>query len=445
MLRIAMSKNYNVILIGIDTLRADHLGIYGYNRPTSPHIDALARGGMLFRKCFSQAPFTAPSFMSLMTSRYPTYHGITNNFQPCGDNRARAYTLDPDIPTLASVLRENGYRTGAFADGGNMHGKIGFSRGFDYYGEPRQDTIDESALANSSRAPVFHGPIPAKEIFLWLKEFKKENFFLFLHTYAVHSPWLVPMMYKEMFGSASRYAKDTSMSDLNSYISFLKNTASEFKNGDKEALSDYIALYDGAIRYADDFVGKLISVLDTLGILDTTILIFTSDHGEEFFEHGALGHGQLYNELLHVPLIVKIPGFGRSETVSRQVRSIDIMPTILELTRIKAGIPMHGASLLDSRNEDHDRVVIAETEPVGYAVQKENTKHIYYAHARSPKAESRGIGELYDVASDPGEKNNIAERDLNKVGEMFTVFENELHRLPLPRPKRTIEFLEYRL
>src|SRR3989338_8805278 len=339
-----MEKKYNVILIGVDTLRIDHLGCYGYARPTSPHINALAHEGMRFDRCFSQAPITAPSFMSIMTSRYPFYHGVISNIG--GEKtRGRAYAVDPKIPTLAEILKGAGYRTAAFTDGGNLYDKLGFAKGFDYYSINR-GFGKKMAL------------IPEQDIFYWLSENKCANFFLFFHTYAVHSPWSIQPEYQKIFtGGGEKFVfrekeihvdnfSELYRHELNEYLSLLKIIGEK----NNPALIEHIKdLYDGAIAYVDAFVGKLLESLVQLKILDHTIIIFTSDHGEEFMDHGMLSHRQFYNEILRIPLIIKAPGEWNGGNKEDQiVRSIDIFPTILDFLGIKINFPVQGVSLISS-------------------------------------------------------------------------------------------------
>lgn len=411
--------NYNVILIGVDTLRADHLGCYGYGRNTSPYINALAKKGVLFKNCLSQAPKTTPSFMSIMTSRYPTYHGITANISHMlRAGGRRICSLGPDVPTLAEILKGCGYQTAAFTDGGNLYSKIGFGRGFDYY------AMNTKLL----------GIIPEDDILLWIRESAKKKFFLFFHTYAVHHPWVVPRRYLTLFDSEYRgklRIRPSSSADPKRFPSRFYLRLADKNN---PADIDYLrAIYDGAIKYVDDFIQNLLSLLIDLRIDNKTIIIFTSDHGEEFLDHGMLGHRQLYNELLHVPLIIGVPHLKNSSREQRTVRSMDIFPTILDLLDIKNSAPIHGISLFAARHT-YPRLALAETEDVGYAIQDTKYKYIrpYYKKTRATQ-----IGELYNLVRDPGEKNNIVSEHPHIIEKMCYRFKRELHhRIVLPRPRK---------
>ena len=422
----------NVVLIGIDTLRADHLGCYGYKRDTSPNIDDLSKKGILFEKCFSQAPITSPSFMSIMTSLYPTYHGITSFIGPAGAD-GRIYTLDPRIPTLAQVLKENNFQTGAFTDGGQLCKEMGFDRGFDTY---------------SVNPNYFHseeGNIQEHTVFEWLKKQKNDPFFLFFHSYAAHSPWMTPKSYWNLYGSDSRshfsihdFLEDREILNLaqtDLYPHFYRKV-NKWVPADIEYVQ---ALYDGGIRYLDTFIGRLLHILSELKADSETIVIVTSDHGEEFLDHGMLTHRQLYDELLHVPLIIRIPGEAEGERVAQLVRSIDIFPTILELLGISFKKPIHGISLADSAKNDLHLASIAETEYLGYSFRNAESKYIFPFYRSSKER----FDELYNIQSDPREKKNIAMSELSRVEDMIDLYVRELHRENMLHPRRGIRYVSH--
>lgn len=420
-----MSKNYNVILIGIDALRADHLGVYGHQRNTSPNIDELASRGLLFENCSSQAPNTAPSFMSIMTSLYPSYHGVTDNIKE--DDKLRMYALDEKIPTIAQILKKNGYSTAAFTDGGNVWDEMGFGRGFDYYSMNREFR---------RRIRPAGGSILTDEILYWLKESSRNNFFLFFHTYAVHTPWFAPRSFRGLYGGCIddvmtppiQITAVRKIQWFEPYLHFLHQIQ------DAKTRHYYINSYDGAIKYVDDFIGTMIQFLKKTKLLERTIIILTSDHGEEFYEHGGYGHHQFYRELLHVPLIIAAPHFGNTQQkIVRLVRSIDIFPTILELLGIKIDFPIHGVSLAPPLKEDIDLVAAAEAEFLGWAVQRKNMKYICHQQKDPPR-------ELYDLSKDPKEKGNLADANPEKCAEMSELLELELKRPALLLPKKQVMY-----
>lgn len=421
-----MKKNFNVILIGIDTLRADHLGAFGYSRGTSPNIDEFAKNSLFFKNCRSQSPHTAPSFMSIMTGKYPTHHGVTVNMLSYGHKIRRAYGLDDSIPTIAKIMQRSGYRTGGFSEGGQLSKYFGFSHGFDYYAP--------SNIAVEIKRKI--GSIPKEEIFYWLKENARDNFFLFFHTYAVHSPWLAPPKYHKIFNP-----KYSGLLDNIPLPKNIKRNVYQYildlvlKEGEYH-LKHYEAMYDGAIKYVDDFFMTLMNYLMELKIFDKTIIIFTSDHGEEFLEHGKLSHEQLYRENLYVPLIIKAPQYDKPQNIDQLVRSVDIMPTILELLNIEPALT-NGVSLLPALEKDLELKAIADSESHGLAIEDKNYKYIYHKNKFLPHR----IDELYDIKNDSQEKNNIARENIDLTEEMFHAFENELHKIPFTPPRRKIIYL----
>ena len=294
----------NVLLISIDTLRADHLGCYGYERPTSPAVDALAADSVLFRQAIAQAPSTLHSHASMLSSLLPQHHRASRD----ADTR-----LPEEALTLAEVLRAAGYRTGAFTGGGQMARIYGLDQGFELYEEPKKE--------------LFAGTVQVA--LPWIDEHADERFFLFLHSYEVHHPYSPPDEYRQLLGI-----------DYDGPLpSQVDKDLLERINGEEPVLDiddadlDYIvSLYDAEIRSMDDGLATLIGALKARGLYDQTLIVFTSDHGEEFDEHGRVGwHSHsLYDELLHVPLIVKLPeGRRAGTTIDAQVRSIDIAPTVL--------------------------------------------------------------------------------------------------------------------
>jgi arylsulfatase A-like enzyme len=282
------------------------LGVYGYYRDTSPFIDAFAKESIVFESAVVQAPTTLPSHMSIMTSLYPHSHGVKRN-----------RSLPEERITLAELLRKGGYKTTAFADGGWMRAVFGFSQGFETY-----DGEEKIGIAKI---------LP--KVKKWLNENGSQPFFLFLHCYDIHSPYDPPPPYDTMF-------QDTVYTG-----SFVPSTAKlrlaawnriQLNNQD---LQHVMALYDGGIRYTDEMIGEFFAYLRNSGLYNRSLIIVTSDHGEEFMEHGSFLHWQLYyRPNLHVPLIMHLPAFSRKGVrIDEFVQSIDLLPTILDF----AGLPVH--------------------------------------------------------------------------------------------------------
>jgi arylsulfatase A-like enzyme len=331
----------NVILISLDTLRADHLGSYGYNRKTSPNIDLLAKDGILFDRCFSQASYTLPSHVSMLTGLNPVKHNVFSSV---------LHRLDPAMITLADRLREKGYLTAAVTGGGIMGSFYGFPKGFDSYNE-RLTRIQGTTAQKIGELAVS-----------WLEENGDKPFFLFLHTYQIHGPFLPPPPYKSSFLDPdeaeinSRKLNDLIGDAYRNY--FVPLTDQQRKN--------LVALYDAEILYTDEVMLKpIFKSLKDQGLYNDTMIIVTADHGEEFYDHGGWMHGHtLYNELINVPLIIKLPhGRFSGTTFENIVRSIDILPTILE--ELGIGLvqsEIDGKSLIKiiQGKEKEDRVFFSE-------------------------------------------------------------------------------------
>ena len=306
---------HGIILISLDTLRADHLGCYGYYPNTSPSIDTFAAENILFENAVVQAPNTLPSHMSIMTSLYPSFHKVTNS----------SFPLDEDLLTLAELLKAGGYQTVAFTDGGYVSGSFGFNQGFDIY--------DDHGGGIENILP---------KAIQWLDTNRSEPFFLFLHCYDIHSPYNPPPPYNSMFHDFS-YPSGLVPSNRNLSSAYMRKLWLT-----DEDVQHFIAFYDGGIRYTDENIGRFLSYLKNSGLYDDSLIIITSDHGEEFNEHGSFLHWQIYfRPNLHVPLIIHIPSFKKTPVkITNLVRSIDLLPTILDSAELPAHQGAQGKSLL---------------------------------------------------------------------------------------------------
>lgn len=391
-----------IILISLDTLRADHLGCFGYDRPTSPHLDKLAGDGVLFSNCFSQAPYTISSHMSMLTGLNPSRHRVYSMED----------SLSTEIETLADRLRARGYSTAAFTGGGQVSHIFGFSKGFDSYQERTE------SISSGSGIPQLLQMFEA-----WIDRHRDQSFFLFLHTYQLHDPYSPPAPYNRIFADAQARWTEVFMSrevlDLRR-LRFKDLAAAEKRN--------IVALYDGEIRYTDEgLIKPLLDQLREQGLYDQTMIIVTSDHGEEFFDHGSWLHSSnLYNELIHVPLLIKFPGsrYG-GRKIDAVVRLLDIMPTILEAAGAGASTrDLDGRSLLKliQGKESGERVFFSEIKnvpdiPDRIAAGRGEHKLIFnqeYTEAEAsvydPRPISPAIVELFNLIRDPSEKVNLAEK-----------------------------------
>jgi len=337
----------NVLLISIDSLRADHLGCYGYARATSPALDRLARDGALFQNHCASTSWTLPSHAALFTSLPDGIHGCTDS------DRA----LDGSAPTLAERFRGAGYATAGFFSGPFLHPVFGFGRGFQSY----EDCTSYGALTNEIAPETFngdgrldraaHSDVTGPRIFAalerWFTGRPKRPFFLFVHLWDVHYDYIPPPPFDKEF--------DPDYTGAFTGVDFFWN--SQVNPGmDPRDLQHLVALYDGEIAWTDTFVGKIRELLETRGLLDDTVVAVTSDHGDEFFEHGQKTHRRsLYDEVTHVPLVLRFPRRVRAGTTLRaQTRSIDVGPTLLELAGLPAPSDVLGASLLPLVNGPPD-------------------------------------------------------------------------------------------
>lgn len=370
----------NLVLISLDTLRADRLGVYGYERDTSPQIDGLAARGVRFARATSVAAWTLPAHMTFFTGLYPSGHATTR-FET---------RLPEDVPTLTEVLRKAGYRTFGHTSGGFLAGRYGFERGFEEYGD---ELLGIRGLLSRARASI---------------ESIKDDapFFLFVQTFSIHCPYPAPEGLIDAFrttGPEDEIAPREVCLD----------------HGDRPALTDgqrrYLSdRYDASIRATDEQVGRFVRWLELTGRLDDTVLVLISDHGEEFWDHGAFAHSHsLYEELLHVPLIVLAPGLLPA-VVDERVSVVDLMPTLLELV----GLPeeasrseTHGRSLVGlmqrvpgAEAEFAARPLIAESEATG------DDRFVGIIYAGWKLVIDLGTGEtmLFDLTADPLEQRDLA-------------------------------------
>lgn len=378
-------RGWDVVLVSLDTLRADHLGGYGYHRPTSPHLDALAREGILFRAAIAQAPWTRPSHLSLFTSLYPVD------------------AAQPKSPTLAELLWRHGYRTTALTGAGQIDYRFDvFQRGFESYRASRWNEnpgwVTDLLAGGRSR-----------------------NELLFLHTYQVHDPYQEP----EFTAGLPRGRVGAS---------FGKQDWNQLRHRLDPAEQRYVtALYDGGVALADRQVGEVVEQLRRAGLLDRVILVVTSDHGEQLWDHGSWRHGQnMYEHQLHVPLIVRLPPplarqlaakAGRRDlaglVVERQVQLIDLYPTLADLLGVPLPAGLRGRSLrplLEAQPaKELEREAFAENTNIGTwerkAIRTERFKFIVsIPRGAARKKRLQRYHELYDLRRDPGEKVNLAQQ-----------------------------------
>jgi arylsulfatase A-like enzyme/tetratricopeptide (TPR) repeat protein len=353
------SARANVLLISVDTVRADHLPPHGYTRIDTPAISRLAREGVRFSAAYTPVPLTLPAHSSLLTGLQPFTHSVRDN---------GGFYLDPSRPTLATILKANGFQTAAFVSAFVLDSRWGLGSGFDrYFDDFTVSQADLAAMARVQRP----GDETWAEARRWLDSHVNGTFFVWLHLFDPHSPYTPPEPYR------TRYADRP---------------------------------YDGEIAYADAIVGRAIDYLDEHRVLDRTLVVFASDHGEGLGDHGEDEHGLLaYDSTLHVALIIRRPGRERAgTTVDRPVSLVDVAPTVLGLLGIAPSQTFDGTNLspivrgTGSLRQDE---LYAETY---YPRLRYNWSELVTIRDDRYKLIRASRPELYDVRVDPGESQDLA-------------------------------------
>ncbi len=323
----------NIVLVSIDSLRYDHLGCYGYSKPTSPAIDALAEQGVRCELAVSTTSWTLPAHAALFTGQYDSTHGVVDNGLRLAESRT----------TLAEVLRAAGYRTAGFFGGPYLHPVYGLAQGFDSWescmsaseGATPEHVVDQilSTHDAGSHADIT-GPRTLAAVERWCAARVKDPtdkrpFFVFLHLWDVHHDYIPPPEYARRFDPDYTGALDVRDLTRNEAISGLMPARD---------LEHLIALYDAEIRFTDDNLKAMLEALRRLSRAEDTLIAIVSDHGEEFFEHGGKGHQRtLYREVVRVPLVFSWPGhLGPARRVAPLVRLVDVMPTLIGLAGLEA-------------------------------------------------------------------------------------------------------------
>jgi arylsulfatase A-like enzyme len=380
----------DVVLIVIDSLRADHLDHLGYALPTAAGLDALRSEATLFTRATTPAPAALPAMASLFTGWFPERHGV---------DTARD-ALPAGRPTLAELLHERGYATGGLTHHARLSRAAGFGRGFDRYEHPRGAEDDYA---------------DASELFAWLREWLASGpprpFFVFLHAMNPHPPYRVPPDHRaDLLGHPP--ARDFRWNDP--IVTGIRRgrIALRIRFG-RAQLQSLVEQYDTAVRYTTDRVGEMLELLRRTGVYDGALVVVVSDHGEELFDHGGFGHGDsLHGEQLHVPLYVKLPHQHQGRRVDVPVSILDLYPTLLEAAGVTPP-PGDGRSLLPL---------------LGDAPPPERWDRVFYYRVAQPRAAARGIVDgrfklveiahdyqgnrdvrrLYDLSLDPGEKTDVS-------------------------------------
>lgn len=428
--RIELPRNesdLNVVLISVDTVRADHLSAFGYERPTTPFLDRLIRqpGTVRFTNARSSSTWTPPSHLAMMVGQTPLHFHINATYRRFKDwqkNRRALVPLPPGYPTLASILRDHGYTTFAYSSAGGTMGELGLQNGFNTYDNPWNllpsrslDYFDELVSKTDRTAR-------------WLENHRDRKFFLFLHSYVAHLPY-------KAVGLAGCESSARNSERCSKYLDLLNRADNRLRRGgewgahrellrqagvyDAETMG---ALYDSGLLVMDAFLETIIADLDRLDLRRNTLVVITSDHGEPFAEHHKAhfdgGHGwSLYDEYLRIPLIFLVPGLEQAQQSAVPAALVDIAPTVLDFLQIPSPASFEGRSLTPAvyaKPHDLDR------RPIFYEVlstEQYEDHHFIAASRGSFKILANPYNlfdhhhALYDLASDPAERIDIAHRE----------------------------------
>jgi arylsulfatase A-like enzyme len=371
------------IIYLVDTLRADHTGVYGYPRPTTPELDAFAGDAVVFEAAVAHASWTKPSVASILTSQLPGQHRAVQLRDP----------LDPSQVTLAQRLEAQGFATGAAIANSVIYGEeSAFDRGFDVFAGLHGDDDTRSKLVGAD--------VVVDQALAFLRARRGMPTFLYIHTMDPHVPYAPPAPFDRMF---EPHPTETHPA---------RDPRTDFKEPlDRERM---IAQYDGDIAFGDREFGRFVRELKALGLYEDALVVFLADHGEEFLDHGLWLHGRsLFDELIRIPLVVKFPGNrGAGTRVARQVQGIDVVPTVLEAMRLPlpsglAGLPLQRAL----ERGEAPRPALAEISHRGFVAHGVRTEDEKYIRRFSPDDDEL----LFDLRRDPREQTSVADASPERV------------------------------
>ncbi len=420
--------DYNVLVITIDTLRPDRLGCYGYDRPTSPRIDELAAGSVLFEQAVCSTPQTLPSHTSIFTGRHPRTHKAISHES----------VVSPEVTTLAEILKARGYETAAFVSSHVLDRKYGLDQGFDRYWQ-----VNEVMRPRQREMAQERGIDPTTdEALSWLRDNGSKKFFAWIHWFHPHRPYVPPLRVRAEF-------VDEYLGEADSSTEFImKAWHGEVELGDDDVR--YLSqLYDGEVAFTDEQVGRILDALETLGLADRTIVVLTADHGEMLYEHEHyFGHDiALYEECIMVPLIIRHPGSGATpKRLPGLVQSIDIFPTILDFLGIEIPDGTEGKTLrtliagAETRTAEY---AFAETFPFPekamprHAVRTQGSKLVWREHREGGLTKH-----LFNLEADPGEKVDLYGSDPAAAAALDRVLHqwiapDGLHPAPIPTARES--------
>jgi len=433
----------NVVLVTMDTTRADHFSLYGYGRDTTPYLTEFAKGATVFTQAWAASDFTLPSHASIFTGVYPSWHGA----RPFGAQPLAIRALDGKLPTLAGILDQRGYRTLAVAANTLfLSAKWGLNRGFQAYDvkvpvpvmysdlRRRVSGLLDHFMTTASCDAAYLGSAKInQEVFRLLEQSSSGGpFLLFVNYMDAHLPYgIAPEAFQKRFPAQGR--SPTSFAEMERDVIGLKRP---IRDEERAALSSD---YDRGIAYEDSSLSVLFDWLRQKGLYDDTLIIVTSDHGEAFGEHSLVGHGALvYENEVHIPLVIKYPRQKDGRLIAAPVSHVDLLPTILDCLGFRAPEHLQGQSLL-SEGLRQDRKLFTESFPLNYFTQLNPKLNRIERAMRVGSLKlivsSNGHKELYDLATDPEETRDLYGSDPAQARKLSALF----HEWECHLPRQTAE------
>lgn len=423
----ARARRPNVLLITLDTVRADHLSLYGYGRQTTPHLDEFARQATVYHQAVAAASWTAPSHAAMMTGIYALRHGVRYDYP-----QMQLGHLPPWAPTLAETLHQEGYQTAAVvANHAYLAAEIGFGRGFDVYEVPTTPVVLEGSrmpsalrsarlrlmgLTGADLPYVDSGTVVERMERLLDAVRSAQPAFLFMNVMDAHFPYNPPAPFKNRFLTPK--AEWTSAR----YYETVRQVDSEERGLTELEKTELMAAYDSGIAYADQQLSELFRALRARGLWDNTMIIVTADHGEVFGERSLMEHGvSVYEDQVHVPLIVKYPGQRQRQDVMVPVSLVDLYPTVLDVLKLPAPRWLAGVTLR-AADKLAERPVYAEAYPLwqkwGVLPRFLDGERAVFRGSWKLVLSEKGRRALYDLKADPDELNDAQGRQPAQTAEL---------------------------
>jgi arylsulfatase A-like enzyme len=449
----SVSGRPNVLLVVLDTVRADHLSVYGYGRRTTPNLENWAQEGVLFRNAISAADVTLSSHASIFTGLYTSWHGAHPT--PDASDLGR---LEPSFRTLAEILSDAGYSTLAvLANYGYLRPEFGVAQGFGFYDVrwpvKTMGSADHSSLRKLLR-PVLDHVVPTDELdrqyrrgdqitdgglrVIKAMQGRNDPFFLSLNYMDAHDPYTPPPPYRDLFPGRIPSFERSRITELR------RELAKHRRPKDADAILNYlVSRYDAGIAFMDSELKRLFDGMKQVGLYDNTLIIVTSDHGEAFGEHDDLGHpASVHQELVHVPLLIKYPRSVPSEAgrqIEATVSGVDLLPTVLDTIGIVLPPNLQGQSLR-TLGPDDARVVMAESFLNSSLLRSRRridlVQRALYQGQRKLIGSTNGQTQLYDLQLDPSESQDIYHAENSTAIQFTHVLEKWIQAVPRARPSR---------